>query len=87
VVLPGAVPGTQLEEVLDLSYFGDHLDHLLEERGMSRADLARHLGKSRQTLQTICATGNPRLGTLMAIKEALGLGDVELAELAKSAEG
>jgi len=54
---------------------------------MSRADLARHLGKSRQTLQTICATGNPRLGTLMAIKEALGLGDVELAELAKSAEG
>ncbi len=63
------------------------IDAMLEQRDMTRADLARKLGKSRQTLQGILDTGNPRLSTLKHIGEALDLSDNELASLANSTRG
>jgi len=68
-----------------LSGFGEHLDALLKERDMTRAGLARKMGKSRSTMQGICDRGNPQTTTLLAIKAAAGLDDWELAELTKSA--
>jgi len=49
------------------------LDGLCNERGLSRAELARTIGKhSASVRRLLTAGGNPELRTVVAIAEALG---------------
>jgi DNA-binding phage protein len=48
------------------------LDGLREEHGMTKAELARQIGKNPASVRrTLTAPGNPELRTIIAIAEAL----------------
>lgn len=49
------------------------LDGLRDERGLSKAELARQIGKNPASVRrTLTAPGNPELRTLIAMADALG---------------
>jgi len=49
------------------------LDGLRDERGLSKAELARQIGKNPASVRrTLTAPGNPELRTIIAMAEALG---------------
>lgn len=49
------------------------LDGLRDERGLSKADLARQIGKNTASVRrTLTAPGNPELRTIIAMADALG---------------
>lgn len=49
------------------------LDGLRDERGLSKAQLARQIGRNPASVRrTLTAPGNPELRTVIAIAEALG---------------
>ena len=49
------------------------LDELRGERGLSKAELARRIGKNPASVRrTLTAPGNPELRTIIAMAEALG---------------
>ena len=49
------------------------LDGLRDERGLSKADLARQIGKNPASVRrTLTAPGNPELRTIIAMADALG---------------
>jgi transcriptional regulator with XRE-family HTH domain len=61
------------------------LEECLEESGLSQADLARVLGRSRSAVnQVLGGDGNVRLETLAEYLDAMGC-EVELAVRARSA--
>jgi ribosome-binding protein aMBF1 (putative translation factor) len=49
------------------------LDGLRDERGLSKAELARQIGKNPANVRrTLTAPGNPELRTIIAMADALG---------------
>jgi DNA-binding phage protein len=49
------------------------LDGLRDERGLSKAELARQIGKNPASVRrTLTAPGNPELRTIIAMADALG---------------
>ena len=59
--------------------FVEELDRLRQEAGMSKADLAREVGRDPANLRRLFSTdANPTLKTFAAILDALGAEDVSL---------
>ncbi len=59
---------------------GLRINEILEEKGISIAELGRRINKSRSTMHATLEKGNPQYSTLVEIAEAIGVDVTELFE-------
>lgn len=59
---------------------GLRINEILEEKGISIAELGRRINKSRSTMHATLEKGNPQYSTLIEIAEAIGVDVTELFE-------
>lgn len=57
---------------------GLRINEILEEKGISIAELGRRINKSRSTMHATLEKGNPQYSTLVEIADAIGVDVTEL---------
>lgn len=61
---------------------GLRINEILEEKGISIAELGRRINKSRSTMHATLEKGNPQYSTLVEIADAIGVNVTDLFESA-----
>lgn len=60
---------------------GLRINEILEEKGISIAELGRRINKSRSTMHATLEKGNPQYSTLVEIADAIGVDVTELFDV------